>query len=211
MRDQGQHPSPAQADIRYSALPDSGCLALPCYLPPEEGDHSGLQEGGSRRKQDIAACSESHSFLGERDFLGNPGQRWLKDVNFFFFAFLQIFFFPLPNVPENWGGRGREEHQYFFLKFSALVFKSTMSRELFLPDGNRLSLSLHFPNPLPLHSHWEAASGALLWAWAARKVALRHQRPVQVCMSWMSREFCVAGAMLGTWATLLGVSRPHST
>ena len=82
-------------------------------------------------------------------------------MNFFSFAFFQMFFFfSLTNVPANWGGGC----QYFLLTFSALVFKSTISSELFLPDGSRLSLSLYFPNPLPLHSHWEAASGALLKA-----------------------------------------------
>lgn len=63
------------------------CCHAPC---PGEGDCSGLQEGGSRRKQDIAACSQSHSFLEERDFAGNPGQRCLKDV--FFLAFFNILY-----------------------------------------------------------------------------------------------------------------------
>lgn len=52
-----------------------------------------------------AACN----FLGERDFLANPGQRWLKDVNIFSFAFCQFFvvfflLFPPSNVLANGEG-----------------------------------------------------------------------------------------------------------
>lgn len=141
------------------------CCHAPC---PGEGDCSGLQEGGSRRKRDTAACSQSHSFLQERDFAGNLGQWCLKDVNYFSLHF-SIFFFILIKCPANW------KCQHFSLTFSAPVFKSNHKQEALSSDGSQLSLCLHFP--MPLHICWEVASGVLLQARMGRKAALHQQRP----------------------------------
>lgn len=80
-------------------------------------------EGGWQQEETRHYCSQPvPRFLGDRDFAGNPGQRCLKDVNYFFLHFSN-FFLSSANVPANW------KCQRFSLTFSAPVLKSNHEQE----------------------------------------------------------------------------------
>lgn len=151
--DEGQHRGLALADIGYSALADSAASCCHAACPQKKIAEVCRKAAAGGNKTLLLAVSPAA--LWERGiFLGILNRKVKRcELSLPPPPFFNVLFFPPITCSCKLGGRV----SIFLPCIFSTCFQIHHAWELFLLDGSWLSLSLYFPNPLPLHSHWEAA------------------------------------------------------